>query len=49
MPTKTAEPETLTLSPCDWEAFLAALDDAERPRPRLEAAARPYQRRCEAA
>ncbi len=47
MPTKTAEHENLTLSPRDWESFLAALDDAERPRPRLKAAARHYQRRCE--
>jgi uncharacterized protein (DUF1778 family) len=40
-----AEHETLTLSPRDWEAFLAALDDADRPRPRLAAAARRYQSR----
>ena len=40
-----AEHETLTLTPRDWEAFLAALDRAERPRPRLEEAARRYQRR----
>lgn len=40
-----AEHEALTLSPRDWKAFLAALDEAERPRPRLEAAARRYQRR----
>ncbi len=38
-----AENETLTLSPRDWEAFLAALDDTDRPRPRLAAAARRYQ------
>ena len=37
-----AEHETLTLTPRDWEAFLAALDDTDRPRPRLEAAARQY-------
>jgi Protein of unknown function (DUF1778) len=47
MPTTKAEHETLTLSPRDWEAFLAALDDADRPRPRLEAAARRYQSRRE--
>lgn len=38
-----AEHETLTLTPRDWEAFLAALDDADRPRPRLAAAARRYR------
>jgi uncharacterized protein (DUF1778 family) len=42
-----AEHEALTLSPRDWEAFLAALDDSERPRPRLAAAARRYQSRRE--
>lgn len=42
-----AEHESLTLSPRDWEAFLAALDDADRPRPRLAAAARRYQSRRE--
>lgn len=35
-----AKHETLTLTPSDWEAFLSALDQAERPRPRLEEAAR---------
>ena len=42
-----AEHETLTLSPRDWEAFLTALDDVDRPRPRLAAAARRYQSRRE--
>jgi uncharacterized protein (DUF1778 family) len=42
-----AEHETLTLTPRDWEAFLAALDDADRPRPRLKSAARRYQGRRE--
>lgn len=42
-----AEHEALTLTPRDWEAFLSALDDAERPRPRLAAAARRYQGRRE--
>jgi uncharacterized protein (DUF1778 family) len=42
-----AEHETLTLSPRDWDAFLSALDDADRPRPQLEAAARRYQSRRE--
>ncbi len=34
------EHESLTLTRRDWEAFLAALDDADRPRPRLAAAVR---------
>lgn len=42
-----AEHETLTLTPRDWEAFLAALDEADRPRPRLAAAARRYRSRRE--
>jgi uncharacterized protein (DUF1778 family) len=37
--------ETLTLR--DWEAFLAALDATDRPRPRLVAAARRYRSRRE--
>lgn len=41
-----AEHETLTLSPRDWEAFIAALDD-DRPRPELEAAVRRYHKRRE--
>lgn len=40
-----AERETLTLTPRDWSKFLGALDKAERPRPKLEAAARRYRRR----
>ena len=40
-----AEHETLTLTPRDWEAFLAALDDADRPRPRLAAAVSRYHSR----
>lgn len=40
-----AERETLTLTPRDWESFLAALDDADRPRPRLAAAAQRDQNR----
>ena len=39
-----AEHENLTLSARDWRAFLTALDAADRPRPRLEKAARRYQR-----
>ena len=41
----TAEHETLTLTPRDWEAFRSSLDEAERPCPRLEAAARRYEER----
>ena len=37
-----AETETLTLSPRDWDAFFAALDNADKPRPKLEAAAQAY-------
>jgi uncharacterized protein (DUF1778 family) len=40
-----AEHETLTLTPRDWEAFLVALDSADRPRPRLAEAARRHQDR----
>ena len=39
------EHETLTLSPSDWTSFLAALDDVDRPRPRLAAAAQRYRSR----
>lgn len=42
-----AEHETLTLTSRDWDAFLAALDDADRPRPRLAAAFRRFQSRRE--
>lgn len=37
-----AESETLTLSPRDWDAFFVALDNADKPRPKLEAAATEY-------
>jgi len=37
-----SESETLILSPSDWEAFFSALDNAEKPRPKLEAAAADY-------
>jgi len=37
-----AERETLTFSPRDWNAFFAALDNADKPRPQLEAAALDY-------
>ena len=36
---------TLALTPRDWREFLVALDRAERPRPKLEAAARRYRER----
>ena len=37
--------ENLTLTPRDWRKFLGALDKTERPRPKLEAAARRYRKR----
>ncbi len=37
-----SESETLTLSPRDWEAFFAALDNTDEPRPKLAAAATEY-------
>lgn len=37
-----AESETLMLSPRDWNAFFAALDNADKPRPKLETAATEY-------
>jgi uncharacterized protein (DUF1778 family) len=37
-----AENESLTLSPRDWDAFFSALDNADKPRPKLEAAAAEY-------
>jgi uncharacterized protein (DUF1778 family) len=37
-----SESETLILSPSDWEAFFAALDNADQPRPKLDAAAADY-------
>jgi hypothetical protein len=41
------EYEILTLPHRDWEAFLAGLDDTDRPRPRLAEAARHYLSRRE--
>ena len=38
-----AEHEVLTLSPKDWQAFLAGLDEETRERPRLAAAVRRYR------
>jgi uncharacterized protein (DUF1778 family) len=43
-----AEHESITLTPRDWDAFVAALDDEERPRPKLKAAARRYRERRKA-
>ncbi len=40
-----AERETITLTARDWKAFLAALDEPERRRPRLEKAAKRYRAR----
>jgi uncharacterized protein (DUF1778 family) len=40
-----SEHELLTLSARDWEIFLTALDEAEKPRPRLAAAVRRYRER----
>ena len=37
-----AESETLTLSPRDWDIFFTALDNADKPRPKLKAAATEY-------
>lgn len=37
-----AESETLMLSPRDWNVFFTALDNADKPRPKLEAAATEY-------
>lgn len=42
-----AEHETVTLSPRDWEAFLRALDNSDKPRPRLEAGVQRYLNRPE--
>ena len=40
-----SERETLSLAPRGWKAFFAGLDEADRPRPKLEAAARRYKKR----
>jgi uncharacterized protein (DUF1778 family) len=37
-----AESESLTLSPRDWDYFFSALDNADKPRPKLEAASAEY-------
>lgn len=33
-----AQSESITLSPRDWEAFFQSLDEAEKPRPKLQTA-----------
>jgi uncharacterized protein (DUF1778 family) len=38
-----SQSEMLTLSPRDWEAFFEALDQVDKPRPKLEAAMRRHQ------
>jgi uncharacterized protein (DUF1778 family) len=40
-----AQHEAMTLSSRDWDAFLKALDEPERPRPQIEEAVRRYRRR----
>jgi uncharacterized protein (DUF1778 family) len=40
-----AENESLTLSPSDWNAFLTALDETDKPRPKLAAAFERYDSR----
>ena len=42
-----SESETLMLSPRDWDAFFAALDNTDKPRPKLEAAATGYLAWCD--
>jgi len=37
------EAESLTLSPRDWAAFVAALDNLDKPRPKLAAAVQRYR------
>ena len=41
--TLVPETEPIVLTARDWEAFLAAWDDVDRPRPRLEALVRRYR------
>jgi uncharacterized protein (DUF1778 family) len=44
-----ADSTTLTLSPRDWEAFFAVLDQIDKQRPKLQAAMRCYRARESAA
>lgn len=39
-----AESEMLTLTPRDWKAFFLALDNADKPRPRLSAAMKRHRK-----
>lgn len=41
-PFERIDRKTLMLSPRDWEAFFNALDNADKPRPQLQAAAQNY-------
>lgn len=38
-----SQTDSLTLTPRDWEAFVAALDHQDRPRPKLTAAMERYR------
>lgn len=38
-----AEREAVTLTQADWDALMAAIDNTEKPRPRLGAAAKRYR------
>ena len=38
-----AEQESLTLSACDWEVVVRALDEPNKPRPRLSAVLKRYR------
>jgi len=43
-----SENETFILTARDWDAFLNGLDEPDRPRPKLKAAARRYRARRKA-
>lgn len=43
--TLIADHESLTLTPRDWNAFLNALDETDKPRPKLAAAIQRHQAR----
>jgi uncharacterized protein (DUF1778 family) len=38
-----AESEAVTLTPRDWDAFVTALDEIDKPRPKLAAAVQRYR------
>jgi uncharacterized protein (DUF1778 family) len=42
-PSAVPENESIVLTARDWEAFLAAWEDVDRPRPRLEALVQRYR------